>query len=513
MSIDLSVIIAALANVLQPWNLVFLILGVIGGLIIGIVPGLGPTMAVALLIPITYAMSPEAGLSILIAVFVGGMSGGFVTAILIRIPGTPASIATVLDGFPMAQQGRAGAAIGNAIVANFVGTIISAICLVTFAPLLAAFALKFSFAEYTAVCLFAMTTVAAITGSSTSRGFITAIIGMLVACVGLTPVDGLPRFDFGFPELEGGLDLLPALIGLFAVSQMMKESDRQVGATPRPVSAMANILPSRRDMTGNAFNYLRSGLIGTWVGVMPALGGGPAGLIAYAQARNASKTPERFGQGAVEGVIASETANNATIGGALIIALTLGIPGDPTTAVLLGGLMIHGLQPGPQLFLNNPEVLYGIYFSLFFSSVVMMLVLFLSVRALVKVIYVPRFWLQPILIAMCVVGVFSLNNRIFDIGVMFAFGLVGYGLERLRYPLPPMVLGIVLGPLLEANFRKMLAADGLLPLVQSPIALTFLLLSVASLIWAARLRRKSLPEIAKGSGATIRDEDDVPSRL
>lgn len=500
MSIDPGTIIAALANVLQPWNLVFLVFGVIGGLLVGIIPGLGPTLAVALLIPVTYAMQPETGLSLLIAVYVGGMSGGFVTAILIRIPGTPASMATLLDGFPMAQKGQAGSAIGNAIVANFIGTIISAVCLVTFAPLLAAFALKFSFAEYTAVCLFAMTAVAAITGSSASRGTITAILGMLVACVGLTPVDGLPRFDFGISDLEAGFGLLPALIGLFAVSQVMKDSDRQTGPVPRPVSAMDNILPSLCDMIGNAFNYLRSGLIGTWVGVMPAMGGGPAGLIAYAQARNASKTPERFGHGAVEGVIASETANNATIGGGLIIALTLGIPGDPTSAVLLGGLMIHGLQPGPQLFLNNPEVLYGIYFSLFFSSFIMMLVLFLSVRVLVKVIYIPRFWLQPILIAMCAVGVFSLNNRVFDIGVMFAFGLVGYILERWRYPLPPMVLGIVLGPLLESNFRKMLAADGLLPLVKSPIALTFLVLSVASLIWAARLRKKSMPEIAEGTG-------------
>jgi putative tricarboxylic transport membrane protein len=208
MSFDPAVILAALENVLVPWNLVFLVLGVIGGLLVGIIPGLGPTLAVALLIPVSYSMPPEAGLSLLIAVYVGGMSGGFVTAVLIRMPGTPASMATLLDGFPMAQKGQAGAAIGNAIVANFAGTVISAICLVAFAPLLAAFALKFSFAEYTAVCLFAMTAVAAIAGSSTARGIVTAAIGMLVACVGLTPVDGLPRFDFGFPDMEGGLGLL-----------------------------------------------------------------------------------------------------------------------------------------------------------------------------------------------------------------------------------------------------------------------------------------------------------------
>ncbi len=492
-SFDPSIILAALANVLTPWNLTVLVLGVIGGLLVGIMPGLGPTLAVALLIPATFTMAPEAGMSLLIAVYVGGMSGGFVTAVLIRMPGTPASMATLLDGFPMAQQGRAGQAIGNAIVANFIGTVISGIFLVALAPVLASFALAFHFAEYTSVCLFAMTAVAAVTGSSTSRGIVTAALGMLVACAGLTPVDGLPRFDFGIPEMEGGIGLLPALIGLFAVSQMMKDSDVQRAGIGQPISAVSRILPGLRDIYRNTFNYLRSGLIGTWIGVMPALGGGPASLIAYAQARNASKTPERFGKGAVEGLIASETANNATIGGGLIIALTLGIPGDPTSAVLLGGLMIHGLQPGPQLFQNNPEVLYGIYFSLFFSSFIMMLALFLSVRLLVKVIHIPRYYLQPIVMIMCAVGVFSLNNQVFDIGVMLVFGLIGYLLERCRYPLPPMVLGIVLGPLVEANFRKMLAADGLLPLIEKPISLIFLVLSIASIVWASRLR-KSMAE-------------------
>ncbi len=493
MSFDYSIILSSLQNVLQLQILLFLTIGVIGGLLVGITPGLGPTLAVALLIPITYTMTPEVGLSLLIAVYVGGMSGGFVTAILIRMPGTPASMATLLDGFPMTQKGQAGKAIGNAIVANFAGTVISGVCLITFAPILASFALRFHFAEYTAVCIFALTTVAAITGSTPSRGIITAVLGMLAATVGLTPVDGLPRFSFGIPSMEGGIGLLPALIGLFAISQMLKDSNRQMSSSQHDIVAMGGILPKRKEIKRNLFNYFRSGLIGTWVGVMPAMGGGPAALISYAQARNASKAPEKFGKGAVEGVIASETANNATIGGGLIIALTLGIPGDPTSAVLLGGLMIHGLQPGPQLFINNPEVLYGIYFSLFFSSFIMMLVLFLSVRYLVKVVNIPKYYMQPILLILCVAGVYSLNNRIFDVGVMFAFGLMGYVLERFRYPLPPLVLGIVLGPLLEANFRKMLASEGsLLPLVQRPISLTFLVLAVVSLIWAHRLRKATM---------------------
>lgn len=489
---DFGAISTGLANVLTVWNIALLIVGVIGGLIVGITPGLGPTLAVALLIPITYSMPTEAAMSILMAVYVGGMSGGFLTAILMRIPGTPASMATVLDGFPMAQQGRAGQAIGNSIVANFVGTIISAFCLMLCAPLLATIAVKFHFSEYTAVCLFALTAVAAVTGTSTTRGMVSATIGMLLACIGLSSVDGLPRFDLGNADLSGGVSLVPALIGLFAISQMMKDSERQENSEVEMTAEVSKVrtIPEWSDIKGNAVNYIRSGLIGVWIGILPALGGGPAGLIAYAQARNASKTPERFGHGAVEGVIASETANNATIGGGLIPALTLGIPGDPTSAVLLGGLMIHGLQPGPQLFQDTPQVLYGIYFSLFFSSLIMAAVLFGSVRWLVKVVEIPRYYLQPLLIIVCSIGAYSLDNRLFDVGVMFAFGFIGYFLERCKYPLPPLLLGLILGPLVEGNLRKMLAQDGsLMPLFTRPIALAFMILAIVSIFWAARLRR------------------------
>lgn len=489
---DFASMSAALGSVATFYNLLLLAVGVVCGLVVGITPGLGPTLAVALLIPVTYAMPTEVSMSVLMAVYVGGMSGGFVTAILMRMPGTPASISTVFDGYPMAQQGRAGQAIGNAIVANFVGTVISAVCLMVGAPLLASMALKFHFAEYTAVCLFALGAVAAVTGSSTSRGVVSALIGLLVACIGLSPVDGMPRFDFGITTLSAGISLVPALIGLFAISQILKDSGRQVGKIDVAASSVPRILPAMSDIVSNIGNYIRSGLIGVGIGILPALGGGPAGLIAYAQARNASKTPERFGKGAVEGVVASETANNATIGGGLIPALTLGIPGDPTSAVLLGGLMIHGLQPGPQLFHDSPQVLYGIYFSLFFSSIIMAVVLFLSVRMLAKVVYIPRHYLQPILLAVCAIGAYSLNNSMFDVTVMFVFGAIGYVLERCRYPLAPLLLGMILGPLVEGNFRKMLAQDGsLVALVSSPISLTFLVLTVASIIWAARLRKMS----------------------
>ncbi|MEZ5861383.1 MAG: tripartite tricarboxylate transporter permease [Geminicoccaceae bacterium] len=320
--LDPALLANALAIVLDPWNLLVLVLGVIFGIVVGIIPGLSSTMAVALLIPFTFAMQPEAAMSLLVAVFVGGISGGAVTAILIRMPGTPASVATTLDGFPMAQKGLAGQAIGHAAVASMIGTVISGFFLVVTAPMLAEFALKFYFADYVAVCVFALTAVIAISGDRLIRGVVTATVGLLAATVGISAEDGLPRFDFGVPAMMSGVDLIPALIGFFAVSQIMHEV-----AGPDRVKfdgdlrrSIGRVLPGLGEMRRNTFNYLRSALIGTVVGVIPAVGGGPAGLIAYAQAKNSSKTPEKFGTGVPEGVIASETANNATVGGALIIA-------------------------------------------------------------------------------------------------------------------------------------------------------------------------------------------------
>ena len=498
-TLDSAVVLAGLARVLEPFNLFIIVCGVVGGIVVGIIPGLGVVMAVALLIPFTFNMVPEVGMSMLIAVFVGGVSGGCVTAILIRMPGTPASVATLLDGFPMAQQGRAGAAIGNAVVASFFGTIISGVFLVLLAPLLAAFALEFHFPEYVAVTVFAITAVAAITGSTISRGMITALIGLLCATFGMSEEDGMPRFHFGYAQMTGGIGLLPALVGVFAVSQIMHDAVAEQSGASAIRAQLERTLPTFGEIRENIANYLRSGLIGTFIGIVPALGGGPAGLLSYVQAKNASRRPEKFGTGYLPGVIAAETANNATIGGALIIMLTLGIPGDPATAILIGGLMIHGLQPGPQLFLNNPEIIYGVYFSLFFSSLVMMVVLLTFMRPLARVVEVPKRILLPLLFVLAGAGVYAINSRIFDVMVMCVFGGIGYLFDRFRYPLPPFVLGLVLGPLIEGNFRKMLGQYGsAMPLFTEPIALTFMVLSVASIVYSLYRRR--------GGGGAITQE-------
>ena len=260
---------------------------------------------------------------------------------------------------------------------------------------------------------------------------------------------------------------------------------------------MDRVLPSLADIRGNIFNYIRSGLIGTFIGIVPALGGGPAGLIAYSQARSASKTPERFGTGHVPGVIAAETANNATIGGTLIIALTLGIPGDPVTAVLLGGLMIHGLQPGPLLFLNNPEIIYAIYFTVFFGSVCMAVIMLTAVRPLSRVVEIPKRFLVPGLFLLASAGIYSMNNRLFDVFVMCAFGAIGFVFDRYRYPLPPFILGILLGPLIEGNFRRMYAAEGhIWNLVTKPISAAFLALSLIFLAYTLLRHYQRKPAVA-----------------
>ena len=500
LSFDWGAVSQALSMVIDLTTLALIFAGVLGGIVIGMIPGLTAAMAVALLIPFTFTMPAQMGMSLLVAVFVGGISGGCITAILIRMPGTPSSVATVIDGFPMAQQGQAGRAIGNAVVASFFGTVISAIILVFSAPILASFALKFFFAEYVAVGIFGLTAVAALTGNTVSRGLVTALIGMITATIGISEVDGLPRFDFGFTEMTGGIRLLPALIGIFAVSQIMHEVSRDQAFEILDKSRISRVLPTLRDVRRNLFNYVRSGIIGTVVGVIPAMGGGPAGLIAYAQARSSAKDPSRFGKGAVEGVIASEASNNATIGGALIIMLTLGIPGDPVTAILLGGLMIHGLQPGPQLFINNPEVIYSVYFSVFFGSLAMMVIMLFASRPLSKVVKVPRQILMPLLFVLAAVGTYSLNNRVFDVGVMCAFGVIGYIFDRLRYPLPPFVLGLVLGPMVEVNFRKMYSSYGnAWDLVTRPISLTLLILSALSIAYSVWRHRRLSHATQSGS--------------
>jgi putative tricarboxylic transport membrane protein len=481
---------------LSPALLGLIFLGMAIGVIVGMLPGLNATMAIALLLPLTYTMDPIPSISLLVAIFVGGMTGGCISAILLRIPGTPNSVATVLDGYAMAQSGRAGKALGLAIIASVFGTIFSGIILIIFAPTLARLALDFHTPEYVAAFFFALTAVVAVSSNSLLKGLIAALIGGLVATVGISSIDGLPRFDFGTPQLLGGLPLVPALVGLFAVSQIMRDAL----APARPSSKVQSglgwqaMLPGGKEVLAHTPNALRSASIGTAVGILPAIGGGPAGLIAYAQARNSSKTPERFGRGEPAGVVAAEAANNATVGGALITAMTLGIPGDTVTAMLIGALTIQGVQPGPLMFANSPGVVYAIYISVMVASVMMFVFMLGSTGLLVRLLDVPRPVLLPALFVIACVGIYSLNGRMFEIWVMLGFGLLGFLMEQFRYPLPPVILGFLLGPPFEANLRKMLGQyESLVPLFTRPISLTLIIAALVFLTLSLRSNRRMRP--------------------
>lgn len=446
----------SIAMLFDPLVFACMVFGMAYGIVMGAIPGLTATMAVALLIPITYGLPKSAAVMALIAVYIGGISGGLISAVLLRMPGTPSSIATTLDGYPMAAKGQAGAALGLGIQASFVGGIFSALALALLAPPLARAAVALGPFEYAALALFALSMVASLAERDVLKGLLSACLGLLFAVVGSSPIDGARRFTLGMPEMDSGFTVLSVLIGLFAVSEVLTNCGSG-GARNATFSGLGGrFLPTLRESLPFWRTYLRSGVIGTIMGILPGIGGGPAGLIAYGRARSTSKTPEQFGSGCREGVIASETANNAVTGGALIPMLTLGIPGDATTAIVMGGLIIHDVRPGPLLFQNTPEIIYTILAGVFVLNILMFLMQSTAIRAFVKVLDIPRHMLIPIILLLCTVGTIGINNRLFDAWSMAFFGVLGFVLERNKYPLAPLVLGFILGPMVEENARRTL---------------------------------------------------------
>lgn len=465
-----------------------IVLGVFVGIIFGCIPGLTTTMAVALCIPITFGMAPTMGMSLLMGLYIGGTSGGLISAILINIPGTPSSVATTWDGHPMALRGEAGKALGAGVFFSFLGTLLSIIVLVFIAPPLADFALQFGPTEYFALALFSLTMIGTLAGKQLAKGIAVGLLGMVLAFIGIAPIDAFPRFTFGIPDLDGGFDILPALIGLFAVSEILAVAEMDTELKKENVLMnfkMRGFGFSVKEFFEQFWNMLRSALIGIGIGILPGIGGGTSNIVAYAVAKSQSKHPEKFGTGLLDGVVASETSNNATIGGAIVPLLTLGIPGDTVTAMILGGLMIHGLTPGPLLFINNADVVYGIFVSLMLANVVMLVMEFFGIRVFAKLLRVPKHILLPVIFALCVVGAYGLNNRVFDIWVVLFFGVLGYVLNKLKYPTSPIILGIILGPMAETGFRRGLQMnDGnFLAFFSRPITVVFIAATVFMIIF------------------------------
>ncbi len=474
-------------------------LGTILGIIFGALPGLTSTMAVALLIPVTFGVSPVAGMGMLMGAFCGGTAGGSVAATLLKIPGTPSSICTTFDAFPMAQKGEAGLALGTSVLVSFIGGIFSLLVLMLVAPQLARFALKFGPTEYFALAILGLTVIASISSKSLAKGVIAGMIGVFASFVGTDPVTGVSRYTFGIPNLISGVNLLPVLIGLFAVSQAFVDAEDIRDKIEILVKGkIKGSFPKMQVLLDRWKIVLSSSIIGTLVGILPGAGGSIASFMAYDQAKRLSKTPEEFGKGCIDGVIAAETSNNAVTGGALVPMLTLGIPGDATTAVMLGGLLIHGLRPGPLLFKDTPEIVYGIFIMLLLANIFMLVFQYFGIRVFVNVLKVPRYLLSPLILVLCTIGAYGVTGSIFDVKVMLAFGVVGYIFDKLDYGVAPVVLGLILGGMAETNLRRaygMYKGD-MTVLITRPVTL-LILLGSAALILTPIIKEKMAKRKAK----------------
>lgn len=460
--------------------------GMFVGIIFGSVPGLSATMAVALCLPVTFGMNPTYSMCLLLSLYIGGISGGLISAILLHIPGTPASIATTFDGHPMAMRGEARKAMSSGVWFSFFGGMASLLILFFIAPPLAKIAVGFTPFDYFSVVLFSITMMAGLSGKSLAKGLLTGLLGLSISFVGSAPIDGLPRYTFGVRSLEGGFSLLPTLIGIFALSEIFGAAE-SLSKTQE-----ANKLDVPLDGSGLSFgellgqwkNFIRSAAIGTAIGIMPGVGGGVSNLISYTVARKQSKYPERFGTGIVDGICASETANNASIGGAMVPLLSLGIPGDTVTAMLIGGLMIHGISPGPLMFRTQTNLMYSIFAALIVAHILMLVMMLLFNRIFIRVLDVPKSVLLPLIFTVCIVGAFGANNRLFDIWTVLIFGIVGYLLQLFKFPIAPILLGFILGPILEENLRRglMYSKGSLIPFFTNPISCFFLIITALSII-------------------------------
>ncbi len=477
---------AAIASFASIEVLLALTVGVVGGMVIGIIPGLGPSVGIALLLPISFSMSPTAALVMMTAMYTTGVYGGSITAVLCHTPGTAASAATTMDGYELTKKGRGMEAISVVTVASVVGGIIGAVCLILFAPALGKISLMFSCLEYFLVACFGLLVVSGLTGDNQAKGFFSALLGLLIGCVGMDSINGVSRFTFGQLWLEDGLDSTPILIGLFSISQVLVLVDKLLrGSSSTIVDDPAAGLKGKRWEKGNgkklAPTMMRSSVIGAFVGFIPAAGCSIAAWISYSIAKQTSKNPEEFGKGSIVGIAASEASNNAACGGALIPLFTLGIPGSPVTAILYGALLMHGLQPGSGLFTGGKAVTtYAIFLGFLFANVLMGIIGLTMAKQMARICLVPNSVLVPIIVALACIGTYALSNNMMEVVIMLAFGLIGYLMKIFEFEPAPLVLGVVLADILESNFRRTLIMaapkGGLIPYFFSrPVAIIIVL--------------------------------------
>ncbi|MDY6321577.1 MAG: tripartite tricarboxylate transporter permease [Succinivibrio sp.] len=479
-------VIQALMQVGSFENLGLLIMGTAVGIFIGAMPGLSVNMGLALLFPITFSVGGLGGIIMLLGIYCGAIYGGSITAILLRTPGTPASAATTLDGYPMAiKNGQPGRALSISTTASTFGGLFSVVCLILFAPMLAKVALQFSKPEYFALAIFGISMVTSVSAGSILKGVIGCLVGLWIATIGLDAMSGMERYTLGTLYLSGGVGFMPILIGLFALTQVFINTEESVGKQQMIGNIkIDSVLPSCADIKLTLPTLLRSSAIGTFIGCVPGTGGDIGSWISYNQAKVWAKDDSMFGKGDPRGIAASESGNNSVVGGAFIPVLTLGIPGDGATAIILGALMVHGIQPGPLLFVNDPVGIYTIFIGLLLANALMGAMGFSLIRFFTKVVNIPKNILLPIITVMAMIGTYSYSNSIPDVIIMVAAGVIGFFMYKCDMSVPGVIIGIILGKLAEENFTgSLMMSDGsFMVFAENPICATFLVLSLISLL-------------------------------
>lgn len=485
---DFSNLFLGFQVALSPENVLFCFVGCLLGTLIGVLPGIGPVTGVALLIPITYGLQPTTALITMAGVYYGAMYGGSTTSILLNVPGESASTVTCLDGYQMARQGRAGAALGMSALASFFAGTFAVIMVTLIAEPLADFAVTFGPPEYFALTFLGLTMVTSLGGKSMIKGMISAVVGLLVASVGIDSISGGSRFTFGNIYLLDGIGFIGVAVGLFAVAEVLCNLEAPEARVFQEIKlGFFHLLPTREDWKRAFVPMTRGTLIGFLVGALPGAGATVSSFLAYATERRIGKRRDRLGTGLIEGVAAPEAANNAATGGAIIHLLTLGIPGSGTTAVMMGALLIHGLRPGPLLFGTNPDFVWGLIASMYIGNVILVILNLPLIGMWVQLLRIPYNLLVPIILVISAVGVYATDNDMTDVWIMVSFGVLGYLMRKLDFPPAPVVLGLVLGDLVEANLRRALTmSHGSIDIFFTrPISAVLIIIALASLFLPA----------------------------
>ncbi|MGH2403156.1 MAG: tripartite tricarboxylate transporter permease [bacterium] len=488
---------------LLPMNLAFAIAGVLVGQVIGVLPGIGPASAIAILLPVVAGLNPTAAMIMFVGVYYGAMYGGTITSVLMSIPGESASVMTTLDGYQMALQGRAGPALGIAAFGSFIAGTVGVVALMLMAPSLARFALAFGPPEYATLLVLAFSLVVYLPGQNRAKGAVSTLLGLWLAVVGVDLITGLPRFTFGQLKLLSGVEFVPVAVGLFGLAEIIAYvQTRRGGEMVHADVSLRSVLPTATDWVASRWAIVRGGVIGFFVGILPGAGATSASMISYAVEKRVARHPERFGRGAIEGVAAPESANNAAAVGALVPLLTMGIPGSATAAVMLGGLLMLGLRPGPLLFEQQPQFIWGVIASMYVCNLLLVLLNIAAIPAFVRVLRAPRAVLLPSIVAIAIVGVFSLENSVFEVWMALVFGALGYAMQKLDYSPAPLVLALVLGKTLEESVRQslLLSHGDLAIFVTRPLAAAFLVMTVALVALPLATRRRAGAPVAAASG-------------